>query len=135
MFRLFSPDQLRRRRPEAEGNDGGSANANDDDDDDKKKPKAFITNSADPARKPDVFDTHVGPALEKFALWCQKKGPLGWIAGILGVGVVTLVVGVLAGGAGYLMGNGIVFVLDKAGLLEQLRAVLASLDRVKLRKT
>ena len=76
-----------------------------------------------------VFDTHVGPFLERYVLWCQKKGViLGWIPGILGVAAFTLAALVVGGGLGYCTGQGIIWVLDLFGLKDKLKDALYELD-------
>ena len=140
MFRAFlNTDSLRRRQREPE-EDKSSKKANTDDDaktEDAKKrivekkygPGGVITSSADEGREPDIFDTHVGPFIERYILWCQKKGVLlGWIPGVLGLVSFMTVAMVVGCGAGYFTGQGILWVLEKGGLVERLREAIAMLD-------
>jgi hypothetical protein len=148
MFRqaFLSTDALRRRQAPSE--EAASNKREDEDEDDAKTsaakkaisssqakplkygPGGVLTSSADENREPDVFDTHVGPFIERYVLWCQEKGViLGWIPGLLGVMsfiTVTLAVGGLLG---YATGQGILLGLDKCGLLEKLKHVIASLEK------
>merc|ERR1712072_935696 len=114
MFRgVFNTDTLRRRG----GDRDDKAPADDEGDEKTEQAKArVVTSSAEPDRRPDVFDTHVGPFLERYVLWCQKKGViLGWIPGMVGAGM------------GWLTGRGIVKVLDHFGLVEKIRSNLDAL--------
>lgn len=75
-----------------------------------------------------MFDTHIGPFIEKYVLWCQKKGPIGWVIGIVGVGCFTGATLVVGGFLGWCCGQGIVLSLDQLGLLTKIKDVLHSID-------
>jgi len=149
MFRqaFLNSDALRRRQAPSESKRSDEGEEENDDDvktSEAKKaisksqakqvkkygPGGVLTSSADENREPDVFDTHVGPFIERYVLWCQKKGViLGWIPGLLGVMSFIAVTMVVGGGLGYVTGQGILVGLDKCGVLEKLKRVIASLDK------
>mmetsp|Transcript_15872 Transcript_15872/g.40473 ORF Transcript_15872/g.40473 Transcript_15872/m.40473 type:complete len:129 (-) Transcript_15872:2020-2406(-) len=124
---MVSADALR-KRPAGAGGKEKRAPAKEDGDEDKYDRKPPVTSSADPDRKPDVFDTHIGPFIESYVLWCQRKGIIGWVLGISGVMSFTLVMLFVGGGLGWYVGQGLVLGMDKVGLLEKLREGLNQLD-------
>ena len=75
-----------------------------------------------------VFDTHIGPFIEKSVIWCQKKGPVGWLIGLTSVACFTGVMLVVGGVLGWCCGQGVVLSLDKLGLLDKIRLVLHQID-------
>jgi len=150
MFRqaFLSTDAILRRRqaPEASGNSSGDKREDDAKTSAAKRaissssssqakqlkygPGGVLTSSADENREPDVFDTHVGPFIERYVLWCQEKGViLGWIPGLLGVMAFITVTLAVGGLLGYATGQGILLGLDKCGVLEKLKHVIASLEK------
>jgi len=91
----LSTEALRRREAQAAARPPSKRSGEEEGDSEDEKTaqaKALISSSAEKDRKPDVFDTHVGPFLESYVLWCQKKGViLGWIPGLVGVALFILV--------------------------------------------
>ena len=142
MFRqaLFNSDVLRRRRGQVERkceeDDCNGVTTDEAKESTSSSPKAcpgrsLTSRSAGETKRDlDVFDTHVGPFLEKYVLCCQKKGVLrGWIPGLLGLVFFMLVSIVVGGGVGNLTGQGIIVALDKCGVLEKLKQAIASLEK------
>ena len=85
----------------------------------------------DPPRA-QVFDTHVGPFIQSYVEWCQRKGViLGWIPGLVGVGAFIFVAMVVGAGMGWFTGQGIIKVLDYFGLVAKMRAVLDQVDNMR----
>ncbi|QDZ22427.1 hypothetical protein HOP50_07g49670 [Chloropicon primus] len=130
---VLNTESLRRRRRE-EGPGGGEEKSEPSGEEKTDGAKAkgkgkILTSSAEEDRAPDIFDTHVGPFLERYVLWCQKKGViLGWIPGL--VGVAAFIAVAMVGGSllGWATGQGIIKVLDYFGLVEKLRASFDALD-------
>ena len=121
----------KRRKDEPKGAAEKPEKPDDDDDDDAKTERArLVTSSAEADRKPDIFDTHVGPFIESYVLWCQKKGViLGWIPGLVGAGAFIAVALVGGAGLGWLTGQGIIKCLDFFGYVDKIRMYLDATDR------
>ena len=138
MFRGVLNTETIRRRDDGEPQGKRKLDAKDDADVDDLDPKTtaaktrILSSSAEPDRKKDVFDTHVGPFIQSYVEWCQEKGVfLGWIPGLVGVGVFILAAMVVGAGMGWLTGQGIVKVLDCFGLVAKMRAVLDQVDNLR----
>merc|ERR1712060_480569 len=138
MFRGVLNTETIRRRDDGEPSGKKSPDAKDDADVDDLDPKTaaakakILSSSAEPDRRPDFFDTHVGPFIQSYVEWCQRKGViLGWIPGLVGVGAFIFVAMVVGAGMGWFTGQGIIKVLDYFGLVAKMRAVLDQVDNMR----
>ena len=138
MFRGVLNTETIRRRDDGEPQGKRKLDAKDDADVDDLDPKTtaakakILSSSAEPDRKKDVFDTHVGPFIQSYVEWCQRKGViLGWIPGLVGVGAFIFVAMVVGAGMGWFTGQGIIMVLDYFGLVAKMRAVLDQVDNLR----
>ena len=128
---VLNTETIRKRKKDEPKGAAEKPEKPDDDDDDAKTERArLVTSSAEADRKPDIFDTHVGPFIESYVLWCQKKGViLGWIPGLVGAGAFIAVALVGGAGLGWLTGQGIIKCLDFFGYVDKIRMYLDAMDR------
>ena len=128
---VLNTETIRKRKKDEPKGAAEKPEKPDDDDGDAKTERArLVTSSAEADRKPDIFDTHVGPFIESYVLWCQKKGViLGWIPGLVGAGAFIAVALVGGAGLGWLTGQGIIKCLDFFGYVDKIRMYLDAMDR------